>query len=67
MQNNADNGTSTENTVTLTDASRAVGKLVARASLAGQTIVIERHGKPVAAIVSFDELQRLRGADRVAA
>lgn len=66
MQNPANDGTPTGSTVTLTEASRSVGQLVARASIAGETIVIHRFGVPVAAIVPVSELAKIRQHDQAA-
>lgn len=66
MQNPAIDGTPAGSAVTLTEACKAVGKLVNRASIAGETIVIYRHGVPAAAIVPLAELQKIQQHDAAA-
>jgi prevent-host-death family protein len=48
----------------ITEASRrGVSKLVADAE-AGHATILRRHSEPVAAVISFAELQRLQGLER---
>lgn len=49
--------------VPVTQARAELSDLVNRAVYAGERIVLTRHGRPVAAIVSADDLQRLTATD----
>jgi prevent-host-death family protein len=48
---------SSRQAVSLTDAKQRLGELVKRAAYGGETVVLEFRGKPVAAIVSYAEIE----------
>jgi prevent-host-death family protein len=52
-------------TVTVAEARRKLADLVAQVGFGGKRVMLERHGKPVAAVVSVDDLRRLEELDRV--
>lgn len=45
--------------VSLTEAKQRLGDFAKRAAYGGETVVLEFRGKPVAAIVSYKELQEM--------
>jgi prevent-host-death family protein len=47
----------------IAEASRRISKLVADAEN-GRATILRRHAEPVAAVISFHELQRLQGLER---
>ena len=49
--------------VSTTDLRCRIGETVSRAEFAGQRTVIRRRGKPVAAIVPFEDLEALEALD----
>lgn len=53
-------------TVNIVEARDILGELVNRVSFGGERIVITKHGKPIAALVSLDDLAALRRAALVA-
>jgi prevent-host-death family protein len=50
-------------TLTVAEAKNRFSDLLRRAEYGGERIVVERHGKPVAAIVSTDDLRRLEAIE----
>jgi prevent-host-death family protein len=50
-------------TMTATKAKDQLANLLERARTAGERIVIEKHGKPVAVLVSIEDLKRLERLD----
>lgn len=46
--------------VTLTEAGKRFGELVTRAAIAGETIIVSRHGIPAAAIIGMREYEALK-------
>ena len=46
-------------TVTVANAKNHFSDLLRRAEYGGERVIVERHGKPVAVIVSTDDLKRL--------
>ncbi len=50
---------SANNRVSLTEAKQRLGELVKRAAYGGERFVLEFRDKPQAAIVSYEDLQRL--------
>jgi prevent-host-death family protein len=46
-------------TLSIADAKRGLSELCARAEYARETIVVTKHGRPVAAIVSIEDIERL--------
>lgn len=53
-------------TMTVAEAKNRFSDVLRRAEYGGERVVVERHGKPVAAIVSTDDLRRLEAADDAA-
>jgi prevent-host-death family protein len=53
-------------TVTVADAKNHFSDLLRRAEYGRERVIVERHGKPVAVIVSTDDLNRLESLDDVA-
>jgi prevent-host-death family protein len=53
-------------TLTVAEARNRFSDVLRRAEYGGERVVVERHGKPVAAIVSTDDLRRLEAADDAA-
>lgn len=53
-------------TMTVAEAKNRFSDVLRRAEYGGERIVVERHGKPVAAIVSTDDLRRLEASDDAA-
>lgn len=51
-----------ERTWTATEARVRFGELLRAVSERGETIIVERHGKPTVAFVSVAEYERLTGA-----
>ena len=49
--------------MTVADAKNQFSDVLRRAEHGGERITVERHGKPVAAIVSTEDLKRLEAAD----
>lgn len=45
--------------VSVVEAKRRISELIGRAAYGGERFLIERRGKPMAAIVSADDLDRL--------
>ena len=52
-------------TMTATQAKDQLASLLERARTAGERIVIAKHGKPAAALVSIKDLERLERLDRL--
>ena len=52
--------------MTVAEAKNRFSDVLRRAEYGGERVVVERHGKPVAAIVSTDDLRRLEAADDAA-
>lgn len=50
----------TDPTMSVDEAGNALGNVVLRADLAGERIILTLYGKPKAAVVSMDDLQRLQ-------
>jgi prevent-host-death family protein len=50
-------------TMTVAEAKNRFSDVLRRAEYGGERVVVERHGKPVAAIVSTDDLRRLEAGD----
>lgn len=50
-------------TMTVADAKNHFSDVLRRAEYGGERVVVERHGKPVAAIVSTEDLRRLEAAE----
>lgn len=53
-------------TMTVADAKNHFSDLLRRAEYGGERVVVARHGKPVAAIVSTDDLRRLEALEDAA-
>jgi prevent-host-death family protein len=53
-------------TMTVAEAKNRFSDVLRRAEYGGERVIVERHGKPVAAIVSTDDLRRLEAAENVA-
>src|SRR5438477_9845068 len=53
-------------TVIVADAKNHFSDLLRRAEYGGERVVVERHGKPVAVIVSTDDLKRLEALEDAA-
>ena len=53
-------------TLTVAEAKNRFSDVLRRAEYGGERVIVERHGKPVAAIVSTDDLRRLEAADDAA-
>jgi prevent-host-death family protein len=49
--------------MTVAEAKNHFSDVLRRAEYGGERVVVERHGKPVAAIVSTDDLRRLEATD----
>lgn len=49
-----------EHVVTVVEAKRSFSDLMGRVAYAGDRLVVERHGKPMIAWISYDDLQRLQ-------
>jgi prevent-host-death family protein len=52
--------------VTVADAKNHFSDLLRRAEYGGERVIVERHGKPVAVIVSTDDLKRLEALEDAA-
>ena len=50
-------------TMTVADAKNHFSDVLRRAEYGGERVVVERHGKPVAAIVSTEDLRQLEAAE----
>ena len=50
--------------IALTEAKQSLGQLANRAAYGGDRFVLEFRGKPRAALVSFEDLERLEAMDR---
>lgn len=50
-----------ETIVTATDAKNNLGALLGRVAEGGEAVIVERQGKPRAAIISIEEYRQLRG------
>ena len=50
-------------TMTVAEAKNRFSDVLRRAEYGGERVVVERHGKPVAAIVSTDDLRRLEAGE----
>ncbi len=50
-------------TMTVAEAKNNFSDVLRRAEYGGERVVVERHGKPVAAIVSTDDLRQLEAAE----
>lgn len=53
-------------TVTVANAKNHFSDLLRRAEYGGERVIVERHGKPVAVIVSTDDLKRLESLEDAA-
>ena len=53
-------------TMTVAEAKNRFSDVLRRAEYGGERVIVERRGKPVAAIVSTDDLRRLEAADDAA-
>jgi prevent-host-death family protein len=53
-------------TMTVAEAKNRCSEVLRRAEYGGERVIVERHGKPVAAIVSTDDLRRLEAAEDAA-
>jgi prevent-host-death family protein len=53
-------------TMTVADAKNHFSDVLRRAEYGGERVIVERHGKPVAAIVSTEDLRRLEAAENAA-
>ncbi len=53
-----------EHIVTVVEAKKSFSDLMARVAYAGDRLVVERHGKPMMAWISYDDLQRLQQLER---
>ena len=53
-----------EETVTVTQARAEFAELMNRAAYGGERIVVTRHGRPIGALVSAADLERLQQLDR---
>lgn len=53
----------TDMVYSIADARRRFSDLIKRAAYKGETVTIGTHGKPEAALISVDELQRLQQAE----
>src|SRR5262245_28215747 len=53
-------------TMTVAEAKNRFSDVLRRAEYGGERVIVERHGKPVAAIVSTDDLRRLEAAENAA-
>ena len=49
--------------MTVADAKNHFSDVLRRAEYGGERVIVERHGKPVAAIVSTDDLRQLEAAE----
>ena len=47
-------------TVTVAEARRTLADLVTRVGFSGKRVLLQRHGKPVAAVVSVEDLEKLQ-------
>ena len=52
--------------MTVAEAKNRFSDVLRRAEYGGERVIVERHGKPVAAIVSTDDLRRLEASDEAA-
>ena len=53
-------------TMSVAEAKNRFSDVLRRAEYGGERVIVERHGKPVAAIVSTDDLRRLEATDDAA-
>src|SRR5262245_45650196 len=53
-------------TLTVAEAQTRLSDVRRRAEYGGERVIVERHGKPVAAIVSTEDLRRLEAAEDAA-
>jgi len=53
-------------TMSVAEAKNRFSDVLRRAEYGGERVIVERHGKPVAAIVSTDDLRRLEAAEDAA-
>src|SRR6185369_10176074 len=53
-------------TLTVAEAKNRFSDVLRRAEYGGERVIVARHGKPVAAIVSTDDLRRLEAAEQAA-
>ena len=53
-------------TMTVAEAKNRFSDVLRRAEYGGERVIVERHGKPVAAIVSTDDLRRLEAVEDAA-
>ncbi len=51
-------------TVSVAEARRNLAQLVTRVAYTGERVVVERHGKPVLALVSYADLIRLQALEQ---
>jgi prevent-host-death family protein len=50
--------------LSISEAREGLAELVNRVAYRGERVVLRRHGKPVAALVSADDLERLAALER---
>lgn len=53
-------------TMSVAEAKNRFSDVLRRAEYGGERVIVERHGKPVAAIVSTEDLRRLEAAEEAA-
>jgi len=53
-------------TMSVAEAKNRFSEVLRRAEYGGERVIVERHGKPVAAIVSTEDLRRLEAAEEAA-
>lgn len=51
-------------TLTVAEARRTFGDVISKVGYGGKRIVVQRHGKPVAAVISFEDMQKLEEFER---
>jgi prevent-host-death family protein len=67
MTNSTNKGTSMTKRISAAEAKARLSDLMARVAYGGEHYVIERRGKPLAALVSVDDLERLQQGRTTAA
>jgi prevent-host-death family protein len=51
-------------TVTVAEARRRLAEVVAKVGPGGKRVLLERHGKPVAAMISVEDLKKLENMEK---
>lgn len=51
-------------TVSVGEARRNLAELVAKVGFGGKRVMLQRHGKPVAAVVSMEDLRKLENMEK---